>query len=62
MDRYMWGKQNLSTFRRRPGEDAVAFEKLHQKLINEFTPVGSLEEDIVADIARLTWRKQNLSR
>jgi hypothetical protein len=24
-------------------------------------PVGALEEDIVADIARLTWRKQNLA-
>jgi hypothetical protein len=31
-----------------------------QTLIAEFTPVGALEEDIVADIARLTWRKQNL--
>jgi hypothetical protein len=44
-----------------PGEDAVAFEKLHQELIDEFSPVGALEEDIVADIARLTWRKQNLA-
>jgi hypothetical protein len=26
----------------------------------EFTPVGALEEDIFADLARLTWRKQNL--
>jgi hypothetical protein len=43
-----------------PGEDAVAFEKLHQKFIDEFTPVGALEEDIVADLFRLTWRKQNL--
>jgi hypothetical protein len=44
-----------------PGEDGVAFEKLHQELIDEFMPVGALEEDIVADIARLTWRKQNLA-
>ena len=44
-----------------PGEDAVAFEKLNQELINEFTPVGALEKDIVADLARLTWRKQNLA-
>jgi hypothetical protein len=43
-----------------PGEDSAAFETLHQALIAEFTPVGALEEDIVADIARLTWRKQNL--
>jgi len=34
---------------------------LHRALIAEFTPVGALEEDIVADIARLTWRKQNLA-
>jgi hypothetical protein len=44
-----------------PGEDSAAFEKLHRALIAEFTPNGALEEDIVADIARLTWRKQNLS-
>src|SRR2546430_11819813 len=44
-----------------PGEDAAAFEKLHRALIAEFTPNGALEEDIVADIARLTWRKQNLA-
>jgi hypothetical protein len=44
-----------------PGEDAAAFEKLHRALIAEFTPNGALEEDIVADIARLTWRKQNLT-
>src|SRR5205807_1903784 len=44
-----------------PGEDSAAFEKLHRALIAEFTPNGALEEDIVADIARLTWRKQNLA-
>ena len=44
-----------------PGEDAAAFDKLHQALIAEFAPVGALEEDIVADIARLTWRKLNLA-
>jgi hypothetical protein len=44
-----------------PGEDSAAFEKLHQALIAEFTPNGALEEEIVADIARLTWRKQNLA-
>ena len=43
-----------------PGEDSAAFETLHRALIAEFTPVGALEEDIVADITRLTWRKQNL--
>jgi hypothetical protein len=44
-----------------PGEDRTAFEKLHRALIAEFTPVGVLEEDIVADLARLVWRKQNLA-
>jgi len=44
-----------------PGEDPAAFETLHRALIAEFTPVGALEEDIIADLARLTWRKQNLA-
>jgi hypothetical protein len=44
-----------------PGEDPAAFEKLHRALIHEFAPVGTLEEEIVADMARLTWRKQNLA-
>ena len=44
-----------------PGEDKAAFEKLHRELIAELAPVGALEEDIVADVARLTWRKQNLA-
>ena len=43
-----------------PGEDAAAFEKLHRAVIAEYNPVGALEDDIVADIARLMWRKQNL--
>src|SRR5215813_6492034 len=44
-----------------PGEDPAAFEKLHRALIHEFAPLGTLEEEIVADMARLTWRKQNLA-
>jgi len=44
-----------------PGEDSAAFETLHRALIAEFTPVGALEEDIIADLARLIWRKQNLA-
>jgi hypothetical protein len=43
-----------------PGEDGSAFEKLHRDLIAEFGPVGPMEEDIVATMARLVWRKQNL--
>ena len=30
-------------------------------LVNELAPVGALEEDIVATLARLAWRKQNLA-
>jgi hypothetical protein len=43
-----------------PGEDPAAFEKLRQDLIAELAPNGALEKDIVATIARLVWRKQNL--
>ena len=43
-----------------PGENRAAFEKLYRDLIAEFTPSGLLEDDIVADLARLVWRKQNL--
>jgi hypothetical protein len=44
-----------------PGEDPAAFEKLHRDLVADLKPVGPLEEDVIADIARLTWRKQNLA-
>jgi hypothetical protein len=44
-----------------PGEDPAAFKKLHANLIKELKPVGPLEEDIVTSVARLLWRKQNLS-
>jgi len=43
-----------------PGEDPAAFEKLHQDLRLEYCPDGPLQEDTVRDIARWTWRKQNL--
>lgn len=43
-----------------PGEDRFAFEKLRRELFEELKPQGRLEQDIVTDIARLTWRKQNL--
>ena len=42
-----------------PGEDATAFDALHQDLIADFAPAGRLEEDVVATIARLAWRKHN---
>lgn len=44
-----------------PGEDEDAFRQLHQQIIAELAPVGALEDDIVATIARLLWRKQNLA-
>jgi hypothetical protein len=44
-----------------PGENPVEFEELYQALVAELAPTGALEEDIVANIARLVWRKQNLA-
>jgi hypothetical protein len=44
-----------------PGEDVGAFEELRGALIAEFDPNGPLETDIVATMARLIWRKQNLA-
>ena len=43
-----------------PGEDRDAFERLNEALIEELRPDGPLENEIVAKIARLTWRRQNL--
>ena len=43
-----------------PGESRAAFQKLHRDLIAELVPSGVLEGDIVADMARLVWRKQHL--
>jgi hypothetical protein len=42
------------------GEDRFAFEKLRRQLFDELKPQGRLEQEIVTDIARLMWRKQNL--
>jgi len=44
-----------------PGEDQAEFEKSHEQLTAELGPGGALEEDIVATIAGLVWRKQNLA-
>jgi hypothetical protein len=44
-----------------PGESPAEFEKLHRGLIAEFAPSGVLEDDIVMTMARLVWRKQNLT-
>ena len=42
-----------------PGESEAEFEKLHRDLIAHFSPNGALENDTVATMARLLWRKQN---
>jgi hypothetical protein len=44
-----------------PGESAAEFAKLHQELISEFTPNGAFEDEIVAAMAHLLWRKKNLA-
>jgi hypothetical protein len=44
-----------------PGESRVEFEKLREDLVDEFAPDGALENDVVSTVARLLWRKQNLS-
>jgi hypothetical protein len=44
-----------------PGEDAAEFEKLHQALVSEFGPTGALEQETVASLAHLLWRKKNLA-
>ena len=43
-----------------PGENAAEFEKLHQALVSEFRPNGALEQETVASLAHLLWRKKNL--
>jgi hypothetical protein len=44
-----------------PGESIAAFDALHRDLISELTPNCVLADNIVATIARLIWRKQNLA-
>jgi hypothetical protein len=43
-----------------PGESEAEFGKLQRELISELTPNGVLEDEIVAAIAHLVWRKRNL--
>jgi hypothetical protein len=43
-----------------PGESKAAFRKLVKGLIDEFRPDGVSETDLVNDIAKLMWRKQNM--
>jgi hypothetical protein len=44
-----------------PGESADEFGKLHQELICELTPNGALEDEILAAMAHLLWRRKNLA-
>jgi hypothetical protein len=44
-----------------PGENPDDFKKLHGRFVAEYAPAGPSEEDIVATMAILIWRKQNLS-
>jgi hypothetical protein len=44
-----------------PREDPADFKELHRGLIAEFAPNGRMEEETVASIARLMWRRQNLA-
>jgi hypothetical protein len=44
-----------------PGESAAEFEQLRQQLICEWTPNGVLETETITTLARLLWRKKNLS-
>jgi hypothetical protein len=45
-----------------PGEDRDDFKKMQMGLIAELAPIGQLEEETVAAIAKLMWRRQNLAR
>jgi hypothetical protein len=44
-----------------PGESAAEFEKLHRDLIAEFSPNGRYENHLIANMAQLLWRLQNLA-
>jgi len=44
-----------------PGESRALFTKLRKIVVDELTPNGPVELDIVLTIARLLWRKQNLA-
>jgi hypothetical protein len=44
-----------------PGERPAEFLRLHRDTIAELHPDGALEHHIVASIAQLVWRKENLA-
>jgi hypothetical protein len=43
-----------------PTESPAKFRKFKKQIFAELNPVGRLEEDIVDEIVRLEWRRQNL--
>jgi hypothetical protein len=45
-----------------PGESEAEFSKLHADLVREWTPNGVLEDEIVASMAHLVWRRKNSER
>jgi hypothetical protein len=53
--------ERYSTLGLLPGESPGEFEEVRKSLIVELVPDGAVEMEIVAKIARLVWRKQNLS-
>jgi hypothetical protein len=45
-----------------PGEDVREFEALHNSLIAELQPEGTMEHDCVLTIAKARWRKDRLQK
>ena len=45
-----------------PGEDQADFDRLHNQLLSDHTPVGALEIELVAEIAACLWRLQRARR
>src|SRR5262245_24375703 len=43
-----------------PGESRTRFKRLRRDVITEYRPDGPVEKDIIDDLARFLWRKQNL--
>jgi len=43
-----------------PVENRLEFERLRRDIFAELKPQGRMEEEVVADIVRLIWRKKNL--
>ena len=45
-----------------PGENPLEFEMLHARLVEELSPDGPLEEDVVFSVAKGRWRKERVQR